>query len=159
MAPIIGPLKRLEELACMPSDKLRENILSTYFTLRMGIVVLSIGLPIVLYVGGMLWGGIPDLADSMSAYYGENGGTMRNWFVGILWTVGSFLFLYKGFSELENILFDLAGFFAVAVAMRPCQCWTGTVPPSDRLHIFVAVSFFASMAMVVFFCAHDTIKL
>ena len=142
----------------MTSEELRKNILSTYFTLRLGIVVLSIGLPIVLYVVGMLWGGIPTLLDSMSAYYGANDFAMRNWFVGGLWTIGWFLYLYKGFSTLENVLLNLAGGFAVAVAMLPCNCW----PPhatSNKLHVIAAVSFFVSMALVCFFCAKDTIKL
>ena len=52
----------------MTSDKLQENILSTYFTLRLGIVILSVALPPVLYFGGQL-GGV-GLLNSMSAYYG-----------------------------------------------------------------------------------------
>ena len=139
------------------AEDLRKNILSTYFALRLGIVILSVGLPIVLYVGGKFYG-IP-FAESMSAYYGEHHGEMRNWFVGILWTVGSFLYLYKGFSPLENVLLNLAGGFAVAVAMVPCNCWTGAQGSSSKLHGFVAVSFFVAMAAVCWFCAEDTISL
>lgn len=142
----------------MSSNELQKNILSTYFTLRMGIVVLSFLFPLILYFGGRWWGGIHDLATSMSAYYGENDGTMRNWFVGILWTVGSFLYLYKGFSQLENVLLNLAGGFAVATAMIPCNCWT-CASPSNKLHAIVAVSFFISMALVCLLCANDTINL
>ena len=139
------------------AEELRKNILSTYFTLRLGIVILSVALPLVLYFGGKLHD-IP-LADSMSAYYGEHQGEMRNWFVGILWTIGSFLYLYKGFSTLENILLNLAGGFAVAVAMVPCNCWTGAQGPGNKLHGFVAVAFFVAMALVCLFCAKDTIPL
>jgi hypothetical protein len=105
----------------MTSDKLQQNILSTYFTLRMGIVVLSFVLPLLLYFGGRWWGGVEMLGESMSAYYGEHGGAMRDWFVGILWTIGSFLYLYKGFSNLENVLLNFAGGFAVAITMIPCS--------------------------------------
>jgi hypothetical protein len=143
----------------MTSDTLQKNILSTYFTLRMGIVGLSVALPLVLYFGGKWWGDIPNLATSMSAYYGEHGGTMRNWFVGILWTLGSFLYLYKGFSDLENVLLNLAGGFAVTVAMVPCNCWSDAVGSSNKLHGFAAVSFFVSMALVCLLCAGDTINL
>ena len=139
------------------AEDLRKNILSTYFTLRLGIVILSVLLPLVLYFGGKLHG-IP-LADSMSAYYGEHQGEMRNWFVGILWTIGSFLYLYKGFSPLENILLNLAGAFAIGVAMVPCNCWTEAQGPSNKVHNFVAVSFFVAMALVCLFCANDTISL
>src|SRR4029453_9535507 len=141
----------------MTSDKLQKNILSTYFTLRMGIVVLSGALPLILYFGAKL-GGI-DLLNSMSAYYGAHGGLMRNWLVGILWAVGSFLYLYKGYSTLENILLNLAGAFAVGVAMVPCNCWPAAEGASSKLHAFVAVSFFLSMAAVCLFCAGDTISL
>jgi len=153
LAPAVAILDRDPGTA----EDLRKNILSTYFALRLGIVILSVGLPIVLYFGGK-FSGIP-LADSMSAYYGEHHGAMRNWFVGMLWTVGSFLYLYKGFSPLENVLLNLAGGFAVAVAMVPCNCWTEATGPSSKLHGFVAVSFFVAMAAVCLFCAKDTIPL
>ena len=81
----------------MTADELKKNILSTYFTLRAGIVVLSVALPVALYVGG-LWHGVPGLAESMSAYYGEHAGALRNVFVGTLCAIGAFLYLYKGFS-------------------------------------------------------------
>jgi hypothetical protein len=148
-----------DKLQAMSSDKLQANILSTYFTLRLGIVVLSVALPLVLYFGGLWFGGIPYLGSSMSAYYGENGGTLRNWLVGILWAVGSFLYLYKGFSLLENVLLNLAGGFAVGIAMVPCNCWRGAVGGSNKLHVFVAVSFFLAMAAVCLFCAGETISL
>lgn len=157
MAPIGGVISRGD--AMMTSDKLQNNILSTYFTLRMGIVVLSVALPLVLYFGGRWWGHIDTLATSMSAYYGEHDGSMRNWLVGILWTVGSFLYLYKGFSVLENVLLNLAGGFAVAVAMVPCNCWDDGADSSSTWHVFVAVAFFGSMAAVCWFCAEDTISL
>jgi hypothetical protein len=142
----------------MTSGKLQENILSTYFTLRLGIVVLSAALPLVLYFVGRAFG-VQMLANSMSAYYGEHGGVARNWFVGILWVVGSFLYLYKGFSDLENILLNLAGGFAVATAMVPCNCWSGAEGSSSRLHDLVAIAFFVAMAAVCFFCAEDTTSL
>lgn len=141
----------------MTSDKLQQNILSTYFSLRMGMVVLSAALPIVLSVGGKL-GGL-DLLTSMSAYYGAQDGLMRNWLVGILWAVGAFLYLYKGFSTLENVLLNLAGLFAVAIAMIPCHCWEGALGDSSTRHAIAAISFFVSMAGVCLFCAGDTIGL
>lgn len=142
------------------SDELQKNILSTYFSLRLGIVVFSFGLPLVLWGGGLLWGHIDHLAHSMSAYYGEGGGSMRNWFVGILWGVGFFLGAYSGFSKLEDWLLNLAGLFAIGVAMIPCGCWDGATTMSyNTLHSASAVLFFICMASVCFFCAKDTISL
>lgn len=142
----------------MPSDDLRKNMLSTYFRLRMGLVILSAVFPLLLYFGGLFWGHVNHLAASMSAYYGESGGGMRNWFVGILWAVGWFLFLYRGFSPLEKWLLNAAGFFAVVVAMVPCECWDGS-RDTNKIHGTSAVLFFGCMAAVCFFCAEQTLTL
>jgi hypothetical protein len=146
-------------MAQMTADQLRKNIFSTYFTLRLGIVVLASVLPVILGVGGKLWGGVETLGASMSAYYGEHGGTMRNWLLGILWTIGAFLYLYKGFSTRENILLNIAGGCAVVLAMVPCDCWSDFKGTSNRVHNIAAAAFFVSMAAVCFFCATDTINL
>jgi hypothetical protein len=141
----------------MKSDELQKNILRTYFTLRLGVVILSVALPVVLYVDGRL--NHVSLLRSLSEYYGDPTGYARNLFVGILWTVGSFLILYKGFSLRENIALDLAGGFAVATAMVPCNCWCGAVGPTSKIHVFYAVSAFLCMGFVAVFCARDTITL
>jgi hypothetical protein len=135
----------------MTPGKLQENILSTYFSLRLGIVVLSVALPLILYFSG-------PLRDSMSAYYGADD-FRRDVFVGILWAVGSFLYLYKGYSVLENILLNVAGIFAVVTAMIPCNCWESAVGGSNKIHGASAVLVFLSMAAVCFFCAKDTLTL
>jgi hypothetical protein len=149
---MLAPLKQ------MTSEDLRKNILSTYFTLRMGIVVLSAALPLSLYAYS--WSVDHGLVEhSMSAFYGAHDGALRNWFVGVLWAIGAFLILYKGFSTAENWLLNLAGGFAVFTAMTSCRCWMGAVGEPSRLHRIFAVSFFAAMAAVCWFCAEDTITL
>jgi hypothetical protein len=144
--------------AYVTSDELKANLLSTYFTLRLGIVLLSAALPVVLYAGGR-WAGVEGLPGSMSAYYGEHGGAMRDWFVGILWAVGAFLYLYKGFSTLENVLLNVAGLAAILVAMIPCHCWRGAAADGHVLHAIAAVTFFAAMSGVCLFCANETTSL
>jgi hypothetical protein len=142
----------------MTSEDLRKNILSTYFTLRMGIVVLSAALPVALYFYS--WRADGGLVEhSISAFYGAHGGAMRNWFVGVLCAIGAFLILYQGFSPLEDWLLNFAGGFAVLTALTPCNCWIGAVGDHSRWHLVVAISFFACMAAVVWFCAEDTITL
>ena len=85
----------------MTAEDLRRNMMSTYFTLRLGIVIMSAALPLVLYGYSLIThGGLREA--SMSAFYDADGGVMRNWFVGILWAVGAFLILYQGFSPLED---------------------------------------------------------
>lgn len=141
----------------MTAEDLRRNMLSTYFTLRTGIVVLAAALPVGLLVYSLRYhGGLHE--HSMSAFYGAYDGDMRNWFVGILWAVGSFLILYKGFSGAENWLLNLAGGFAIMTAITPCYCW-GEAVSKSKLHTAFAVLFFVCMACVCWFCAEDTITL
>ncbi len=137
-------------------DTLRKNILSTYFTLRWGIVVMSGLLPVLLYAVGR-WQHVPELPRSMSAYY-EYDGLVRDVFVGTLCAVGSFLYLYKGFSTAENVALNLAGIFAVGVALIPCNCLSKD-QSSNTYHVVSAVSFFLSMAFVCLFCADKTLTL
>ena len=92
----------------MQPDELQAHILSTYFGLRLGIVIASALLPIVLFFGGWLRGGL-ELQPSISDYYFAGGGVMRDWFVGTLCAVGVFLYLYKGFSDRENVALNIAG--------------------------------------------------
>jgi len=139
----------------MPPEKLEKNILSTYFSLRMGIVVEALLLPLIVSIG-LAWLGRDDLQNSISAYYGAGDGAMRNWFVAILCSVGAFLYLYKGFSDRENILLNCAGISAVIVAMRPCDCWNGG---TNVIHNVSAVAFFVFMASVCWFCANETVTL
>ena len=60
------------------------------------------------------------LAGSMSEYYWAAAGDVvpaRNVFVGGLFAVSACLWLYKGFSPRENVALNLAGLFAVGVAL------------------------------------------
>lgn len=142
----------------MTADDLRRNMMSTYFTLRLGIVIMSVALPVVLYVYSLIThGGLVE--PSMSAFYDADGGAMRNWFVGILWAIGAFLILYQGFSPLEDWLLNFAGGFAILTAMTPCHCAGPEALAKSPAHTIFAVSFFASMVGVCLFCAGDTITL
>src|SRR5262245_51510200 len=99
---------------------LRQHILASYVHMRIGMAVLAILLPIVLYVGGKLRADL-DLLGSMSAYYHGGQGAMRDVLVGVLCAVGAFLYLYKGINVFENIALNLAGIFIAAAALVPMQ--------------------------------------
>lgn len=139
----------------MAAQDLRRNMMRTYFTLRVGVVLLSFALPLVLLVYSLAnFGGL--VVGSMSAFYGS---VMRDWFVGILWAIGFFLLNYKGFSALEDWLLNFAGICAVLVAMTPCNCWGDASLAKSTWHTVFAVAFFICMASVCLFCASDTITL
>lgn len=133
--------------------ELEEHILSTYFSLRWGMVVIAIGSPLILAgLGYLLFQS--ELQDSLSAYYGTG---MRDFFVGALCATGACLYLYKGFSTEENIVLNCAGTLAVGTALFP---WTWN-PWGERVtpHGICAVLFFLGIAWVCLRCAKDTLRL
>jgi hypothetical protein len=130
---------------------------------------LGIALPFILTVGGWIVG-VP-LQKTLSAYYHATStapdcanlppvlpaGTLRDEFVGVLIAVGVCLYLYKGFSKAENYTLNLAGVFAVAVALIPASICPGA--SLITAHAIVAVLFFLCIAYVGVFRADDTLYL
>ena len=96
--------------------KLRTHIFSTFLSLRVGMAVVAALFPIILWLVGLTQG--IQLLDSMSAYYHASPIT-RDMFVGILFAVGLTLFFNKGFDLLEEWTINLAGVFAIGVALNP----------------------------------------
>jgi hypothetical protein len=159
------------------ADKLREHIFSTYLTLRYGIVAIGAILPVVVYLVGVFHN-VP-LQNSISAYYWasehdvdspgmENDpqsapsvreAPSRDWFVGCLFAVAAFLYLYKGFSAAENVALNLAALFAVGVAVFPMEWKCGSVCGKYSIHGFCAVAMFVCLVYVVWFRATDTLSL
>ena len=140
-----------------PAD-LKDHIAATYRTVRIGAAVLAIALPFVLWIGGHILADLP-LQQSMSAYYHGGGGAMRDEFVGILFTVGAFLILYKGYTNLENYALNLAGVFLVGVAVFPMEWECDNSCSRFSLHGIFAVLFFLLIAYVCLFRASDTLGL
>lgn len=139
---------------------LQEHLAGTYFTLRLGLGLIAVAFPILLAVGGRLWAGLP-LQDSMSAYYHAEveGRSMRTWFVGILFALGVLLYLYKGFTDKENVALNVAGIAAVLVAVFPMQWQCGDDCAPVSAHGVSAVVAFLAVAFVAAFCADETLNL
>jgi hypothetical protein len=143
-------------------DRLQKHILSTYLTLRYGIVLIGALLPVVVYLVGV-FNNVP-LQNSISAYYWASvqghPAPSRDWFVGSLFAVAAFLYLYKGFSKLENLALNVAAMFAVGVAVSPME-WQCEPPCVDHysVHGFCAVAMFACLVYVVWFRSRDTLTL
>ena len=143
------------------ADELQKHMLGTYFSLRVGLAVIGIALPlIVLFAGGFLhhvW-----LEPSISRYYHTQGLsylTTRDFFVGGLFAVGACLYLYKGFSTKENVALNLAGVFALLVALLPSAGPSADPGLVSMLHKISAVLFFVCIAYVSLFRSRDTISL
>jgi hypothetical membrane protein len=84
-------------------------------------------------------------------------GTMRSWFVGLLFAIGTLLYVNQGHSRKEDLALNLAGLLAVGVALVPMSwdCYHHSFSP----HGFCAVSFFLCIAFVSAICSRDTLVL
>ncbi len=147
---------------------LQERMYATYISLRIGLGLLAFALPLVLVGWGYFVEHIP-AQGSMSAYYFAfepitselRQFPMRGWFVGTLFAVGCFLYLYKGFSRTENIVLNIAGLSAVAVALFPMRmpeyCKNCGSDTFHFVHGFAAVTLFVCMAYVAWACIDETL--
>jgi hypothetical protein len=84
-------------------------------------------------------------------------GTMRSWFVGLLFATGALLYVNQGHSRKEDWALNLAGLLAVGIALFPMSwdCYCHSFSP----HGFCAVSFFLCIAFVSAICSRDTLVL
>src|SRR5947209_5582516 len=152
----------------MTPNQLRDHIFATYIHMRIGLAVLALLFPIGLYLIGLIAYGIAP-QDSMSAYYFaqmsdqamQYAFPMRVWFVGILWAIGAFLYLYRGFSTTEYRLLNIAGLAAIVVAVVPmgvpevCKyCGTSALA---WVHFGAAGVLFICMALVAWACTDETL--
>jgi hypothetical protein len=154
------------------SKAIETHIAVTYQVLRRGLAVLALALPLVLSVLGYVQYGL-ELQESISAYYhaytstapgfdrlSEAGqGQMRNWFVGILWAIGVFLILYRGYGRRENQALNLAGILLILVAMFPMEWACDNACSKIALHDVFAVAFFFMIGYVCIFRSGDTLEL
>lgn len=143
----------------MDNSRLTKHISHSYLNQRKGIAILALLFPVILWCGGFILG--IELQESMSAYYHAtvDGNSMRDVFVGILFAVGSFLYLYKGFSQGENISLNLAGICAVGVAVFPMAWECEAECDSLSIHGIFAFLLFISLAYVCLKHASDTLHL
>ena len=141
----------------MEGKNLRDHVVATYLTLRIGVAALALALPLLLSVGGLLLADL-ELQTSMSAYYHAGYGAMRNVFPGVLIAVAAFLVLYKGFTAFENWALNLAEVFLIGVALVPME-WNCKTCSGFSAHGTFAVLFFLAIAYVCIFRAWDTLGL
>ena len=116
-----------------PSD----SSVVSYLTLRKVVGVLGVALPIVVAVWGFTICGC--FEPSISDYYSLR---TRDAFVGILFTIGWFLFTYHGYDRRDNIAGNIACIFALGVALFPNS---GT-PLQSHVHFASAVGLFLVLA-------------
>jgi hypothetical protein len=161
------------------ATSIQKHMIATFISLRIGIGVIGIIFPFLLWGGGKMAGF--HLADSMSAYYHANNdcidpkqtekaascaglpdpprgtGPMRNWFVGILFIIGAVMYLIKGFSWQEDWLLNVAGVAAILVALFPMS-WTSAKGRLLAMHGGSAMVFFCCIFLVCWHYSGTTLK-
>lgn len=148
------------------SGNINDHITRTYVNLRVGMAIIALVLPVLLIIGSSISDKVA-FQGSISAFYHTG---MRNLFVGSLCTVGSFLYLYKGFNERENVALNFAGIFCLGVAFFPTAIPTtiqnaqvNYLPDEPFIapyaHGICAVLFFLCIAYVCIFCGKYTVSL
>jgi hypothetical protein len=148
----------------MADPELEKRVFSTYNSLRIGMIAIAAATPFAI----VLWGWKFGIAsqDSISAYYFAPAADSsvfsiypcRGLFTGILFAIGSFLYLYKGFSRLEDRALNCAGVCAVGVALCPMYAQPGYIPHSNYFHFTFAVLMFVCMAITAIFCHEQTVR-
>jgi hypothetical protein len=146
------------------------HMLQTYRLLRLGMGWLAIAYPIVLVVLGYL---VFNLAwqPSISDYYyalprgltsadpaADMSFPVRAFFCGGLIAIGFFLILYKGISWLEDWALNLAGAFAIGVAIFPMKKLPFVTIWPTWLHFACAILLFVCMWFISRYCAKDTLR-
>lgn len=126
----------------MKKDDELLNQTHSYMALRRAVGWIGILLPFVLMFGlSVLFKERPVLR-TISLYYHTG---MRDVFVGAICAIALFLFFYRGYDKWDNLAGNLAGFFALGVALFPTakggpQNWAGIV------HLICASFFFIILA-------------
>lgn len=119
-----------------------EEAEASYRLLRRIVGALGMGLPAIMVVWGLLLCGCLTVQPSISAYYGT---CARDGFVGILFTIASFLLTYRAYKGEDVAPGILAGSSALVVALSPV---TGTRWQSHVHDIAAGVLFL----VLAYFC-------
>lgn len=138
--------QRLEML-----ERNTNQLVFSYLALRTTIGILGIALPFLVSLGAQAIFKT-GLQASISAYYHTG---MRDVFVGVLFVIGFFLFSYRGYSRLDNLVSNLACLWAVGLALFPTAPIGENLSPGvvriGNIHLAFAGLFFLTLA---FFCLY-----
>ncbi|HLD92995.1 MAG TPA: hypothetical protein VI703_02165 [Anaerolineales bacterium] len=139
-----------------------------YLAIRRNIGFLAMALPFTVWIGALLIPPSVGVRSSISAYYHTE---MRNVFVGILFSMGVFLFTYnpkfydKSYGKGDQYLGMLAGVAAAMVALFPTprDNWREIFPPAPYdegaygvIHFIAAGVLFGSMVYFSYFLFTET---
>ena len=129
------------------SEKTNALVLS-YVGIRRAVGISGLILPVLLGPVGWIFG--IEIQDNMSSYYHTG---MRDVFVGIMFSIGIFLFCYRGHDTIENWSANVGCISALGVALFPLD------PNSDPLYQSSMTGYLHSLCGGVFFLTLATYSL
>jgi hypothetical protein len=132
------------------------SLILSFRALRRLIGILGMVLPLVCFLGGLLFGGV-GLQRSISRYYYTN---VRDFFVGLMLGMAFFMMTYRGHELIDTVANLATGLAGVGVGLFPCLALdtgarVGIFRLSERdsniVHLACASSFFVLLALVSLF--------
>ena len=134
------------------STNRERSLITSYLAMRRLIGILGISLPVIVVLGGFTQGE-PGLQGSISGYYYTN---MRDLFVGILSGVALFLITYRGYEQIDDIVANISGLFALGIVFFPTSMFSGRavrvgmfmIPDniSENIHLTFGALFFIALS-------------
>ena len=134
------------------SPNREKSLIISYLTMRRLIGILGISLPFIVILGGLAQSDA-GLQGSISGYYYTN---MRDLFVGILSGVALFLLSYRGYEQIDDIVANLSGLFALGMILFPTAMYSGKVVRvgmfliadniSETIHLSFSALFFLALS-------------
>ncbi|MFK8007131.1 MAG: hypothetical protein AB8H03_12190 [Saprospiraceae bacterium] len=137
----------------------KSELLISYLTLRKFLGILGILLPILLILGGTIFGKCDAIQLSISDYFHT---PMRDYFVATISSMAFFLFTYKGYDKKDNLLCNIAGIAALLIAFCPTyadpltNCMNESMLANQssligKIHLFAAATFFILIMQISMF--------
>ena len=127
----------------MKAPNREDHQIVSYLFLRMLIGACGIVLPLAC----LIYGSLTAMEDSISDYYATG---IRDVFVGILFVLGFFLFTYKGYDKRDDLIANAGFFFALGVAMFPCNSDHAWVRATHFVSAFLLFSVFIFFSLRLF---------
>ena len=122
-------------------DRHARTLVLSYLDIRKSLGILGLLLPVLLGPVGWLIFGV-GFQENMSSYYHT---PLRDLFVGVMCSIGIFLFCYRGYDAIENWTANLAALAAIGVALFPMD------PNSDPLHQSTVLGYLHTLCGGTFF--------
>jgi len=114
----------------------------SYLSLRRTVGLLGVLLPFVLAIGLMMFFN-QGIQSSISYYYHT---AMGDVFVGIVCVIGIFLYSYKGYEPIDDIVGNFACIFAIGLALFPTHADPAHPDWAGHIHSICAALFFLTLS-------------